>query len=323
MTLFNAGTSRTALKDALDHIREKIEVGVNHHPRSPIKEYYVTCCLKFGELDNLAKRLAADFTTHLHSPPKEWNSAKFCHAFTVVVLSETEKDEAVALKCLEHLQAQSKRSDGQRQWETLVETGYIVMNLIELIRFWGRNTNMSRKAVALATEGGKYLAKMWDQNNFESPPLAGGHFEPTPYNQIVVARALVELLDFYDPRWREEIIDRPTVVNVSTSSSAAAIPKSTVESIPEQSNPSQSHDLRRLGIAMPLFMLIVIVFGLLALACIGMGCYAIYQGVKEATTKFEFLGFNLSTTHVGVALVAVGLGTAFGVVGSILKKIKT
>ena len=74
---------------------------------------------------------------------------------------------------------------------------------------------------------------------------------------------------------------------------------------------------------MPLFMLIVIVFGLLALACIGMGCYAIYQGVKEATTKFEFLGFNLSTTHVGVALVAVGLGTAFGVVGSILKKIKT
>ena len=71
---------------------------------------------------------------------------------------------------------------------------------------------------------------------------------------------------------------------------------------------------------MPLFLVIVSIFGLLALACIGGGIYAIYRN-SVASTNFDFLGFHLSTGHVGVAFVGIGLATAYFTTRAVLNKL--
>jgi hypothetical protein len=75
-----------------------------------------------------------------------------------------------------------------------------------------------------------------------------------------------------------------------------------------------------LKIAMPLFFLIVAIFGLLALACIVAGGFAIC-GKALAETAFDFPGFHLKSGHVGVALIGIGLATAFLTIKAILKKL--
>src|SRR5439155_1552642 len=65
-----------------------------------------------------------------------------------------------------------------------------------------------------------------------------------------------------------------------------------------------------LKIAMPLFTLIIVTFGVLALACIVTGGFAIYAKAV-AETAFAFPGFHLRSGHVGVALIGIGLATAF------------
>jgi hypothetical protein len=62
--------------------------------------------------------------------------------------------------------------------------------------------------------------------------------------------------------------------------------------------------------AMPLHTLIVVTFGLLALASIAGGVVAIVRSAKS-NTEFSLLGAKLSTGDVGVALVGIGLIIAY------------
>jgi hypothetical protein len=70
--------------------------------------------------------------------------------------------------------------------------------------------------------------------------------------------------------------------------------------------------------AMPLHMLIVSIFGLLALTSIGGGIYAIAVR-STAQTTLSILGTELRTEHVGVALVGIGFIITFLTVRSVLK----
>ena len=91
------------------------------------------------------------------------------------------------------------------------------------------------------------------------------------------------------------------------------------EPAPEAMEQKKSTD-RHASAAMPLFFFIVFVVGLLALACIGGGIYAIFN--KEvADTTFELWSFHLKTGHVGVAIVGIGLATALFTIHSVLKKL--
>ena len=70
--------------------------------------------------------------------------------------------------------------------------------------------------------------------------------------------------------------------------------------------------------ALPLHKLIVVVFGLLALACICGGVYAIYANA-QSSTEFSLFGAKLTTAHVGVAFIGIGLLVAFFTVRSVLR----
>ena len=70
--------------------------------------------------------------------------------------------------------------------------------------------------------------------------------------------------------------------------------------------------------AMLLHILIVAIFGLLALTSIGGGIYAIAVR-STAQTTLTILGAELRTDHVGVALVGIGFIIAFLTVRSVLK----
>jgi hypothetical protein len=65
-------------------------------------------------------------------------------------------------------------------------------------------------------------------------------------------------------------------------------------------------------------MTIVVTFGLLALACIGGGIYAIVADA-HSRTEFAMLGATLNTGHVGVAFVGLGLIVALFTVRGVLK----
>jgi hypothetical protein len=89
---------------------------------------------------------------------------------------------------------------------------------------------------------------------------------------------------------------------------------------PNGSGPAQSSGTQHMKTAMPLFFLIVGMFGFLALVCIGGGIYAIYSKAFADST-FDLLGFHLKSGHVGVAFIGIGLATAFYTTKAVLKKI--
>ena len=70
--------------------------------------------------------------------------------------------------------------------------------------------------------------------------------------------------------------------------------------------------------ALPLHILIVCVFGLLALTSIGGGIYAITTNATSPTT-LSILGADFSTGHVGVAFVGIGFIITFFTVRSVLR----
>lgn len=64
--------------------------------------------------------------------------------------------------------------------------------------------------------------------------------------------------------------------------------------------------------------MIVVIFGLLALACVGGGVYAIFRSANADTT-LDILGAHLSTGSVGVAFVGIGLIIGFFTVRAVLR----
>lgn len=76
-----------------------------------------------------------------------------------------------------------------------------------------------------------------------------------------------------------------------------------------------------LKIAMPLYRLIVITFGMLSFACIAGGIIAILWN-SSSKTEFEILGSHLTTEHVGVAFVGIGLIIAYFTVMALLRNLR-
>lgn len=70
--------------------------------------------------------------------------------------------------------------------------------------------------------------------------------------------------------------------------------------------------------AMPLYLMIILIFGLLALACVGGGIVAIIRSATSET-KFDIFGVHLSTGHVGVAFVGIGLIVGYFTVRTVLR----
>lgn len=70
--------------------------------------------------------------------------------------------------------------------------------------------------------------------------------------------------------------------------------------------------------ALPLHFLIVRISGALAFACVVAGIIGIYQNSKS-DTKLDILGAHLSTGHVGVAFVGIGLIVGFFTVRAVLR----
>ena len=79
-------------------------------------------------------------------------------------------------------------------------------------------------------------------------------------------------------------------------------------------NPSPGHQRE----AAPLHRQIVTVFGILAFTCVIGGIVAIISSA-ESKTEFDIFGVHLTTGHVGVAFVGIGLLTAFFTVRAVLK----
>lgn len=87
-----------------------------------------------------------------------------------------------------------------------------------------------------------------------------------------------------------------------------------VETVRSVALQAQPHQLA----ALPLHFLIVAIFGLLALTSIGGGIYAIARD-SESDTQLTILGAELSTGHVGVALVGIGFIITFFTIRAVLK----
>ena len=81
---------------------------------------------------------------------------------------------------------------------------------------------------------------------------------------------------------------------------------------------SISHAAKQQRATIPLHQIFAIVFGILALVCIGGGICALVANAKSKT-ELSILGAHLTTGHVGVAFVGIGLIIAIFVVRAVLK----
>lgn len=144
--------------------------------------------------------------------------------------------------------------------------------------------------------------------------LAPSTFEPTPavyqHMQALLAAARPE------KAWALKIIFQNVNLPVAGFENPFKPEPASLANV--QSNTPQSN--MKPPTPMPLFLTIVIMFGLLALACIIGGIYAIYKG-SAGDTAFDVLGFHLKTTHVGVAFMAIGVVTAAVTTRAVLKKV--
>jgi hypothetical protein len=73
--------------------------------------------------------------------------------------------------------------------------------------------------------------------------------------------------------------------------------------------------------ARALHILIVSIFGILALTCIGGGIYAIVVN-SVSKTEIDIFGAQISTGHVGVALVGIGLVITFFTIRAVLTNLR-
>jgi len=81
---------------------------------------------------------------------------------------------------------------------------------------------------------------------------------------------------------------------------------------------SISHAAQHQRAAFPRHQIIVTVFGILALVCVAGGIYAIVANAKSKT-ELAILGVHLTTGHVGVAFVGIGLIIALFIVRAVRK----
>ncbi len=209
--LYEAKASKDDLEQAINHLRDTVALGIKHHANSPLQEYYVVCRIKHGGLDSLATQIVGDSLKELNSAPSDWSPEKLAFKLAIVVLSGTNPSGQLVEATIDRLIVASTCKGGIRYWHSLVATAYIEMNLLQLCRQFGIASPLGEKIWQIAEQTARYLVKQWDKGEFASEPLAGGVFDKTPYSKIVVARALVEVLDFQEPRWREPFVSDASV----------------------------------------------------------------------------------------------------------------
>lgn len=212
--LLEAKASEGDLEQAISHLRDKVQLGIKHHENSPLQEYYAMCRIKHGGLDSLAKQIVNDSLKELSAPPADWSPEKLAFKLAIVVLSGMSPSEQLVETAIDRLVLASTCKGDIRHWHTLVATAYIEMNLLQLCRQFGSASAIGKKSWQIAEQTARYLVKQWDKGDFASEPLAGGVFDKTPYSKIVVARALVEVLDFQEPRWREPFLSESSIAVV-------------------------------------------------------------------------------------------------------------
>ncbi|MFN7020312.1 MAG: hypothetical protein ACK4WH_03160 [Phycisphaerales bacterium] len=116
--------------------------------------------------------------------------------------------------------------------------------------------------------------------------------------------------------------DRSAQVSVGGSGSGDAIVQSgDAQMVKNSQNPVQPSAVEHQKSALVLHLTIVAVIGVLGLASIGAGIYAIYRNA-QAPSEFDILGVKVSTGSVGVALVALGMITVFFTVRSVLRSVR-
>jgi len=201
--ILEAGAPPADLEASMNHLKEKIDAKIKHHEDTPLYEYYVLCRLRHGGLDPNAKQIVDDCVKELTALPNDWKPEKLCFKLTVAVLSGVDIADNIVQTAIDRLTALSTFKSDRRQWHSLVATAYILINLLQIQRHFGKTSIVGNKLEKILNETTRFLVQRWDCKDFYSEPLAGGDFGDTHYNKIIVARALVEALDSQEPRWRE------------------------------------------------------------------------------------------------------------------------
>ncbi len=206
LPLIEIGCNDTEIEDALNHVKQKIVSGVLHHENSPIKEFYCSCVYKANKSCKVANNITRELKDIVHNNDiiRKLPSNKISHILSYLYATGNIEEKEVSM-LLDIIISKSEISDGMRKWTSLVSTSYVVLNLIEILKVC-QCQKLQNKINKLVEEAGRYLIKRWADDNFKSPPTAGGDFDDTDFSKIVSARALVNIALYNNPRCFESII---------------------------------------------------------------------------------------------------------------------
>lgn len=193
--------------DIKEQVRKKIEVGLLHHENSPLKGYYIECCIQLNEIDSTVREILNEWFDQVSNNSQEMPPERITYILANYPLIKSAPNRKKVLELapalLEVISTKGTYRNNTRFWSNLVSTAYITLNLVQIYKLV---TDNKAKKIAhdLMQESTLFLTRMWELKNFESDPLAGGDFQQTDYAKIIVARALVEVADWEDSGWREE-----------------------------------------------------------------------------------------------------------------------
>ena len=204
LPFIEVGFNKHGIDDALRQTKEKIKNDVLHHENSPIKEYYCWCIYKANETCAVADTIISDLKAALKGNIGGRASSNLSH-ITSLLCATNKITIQEATKALDQIVSKSEASDGMRKWTSLVSTSYIIINLVDIQKTC-HFPSIKKRVDDLLMEAGKYLTKRWNDDDFKSPPNAGGDFETTSFSKTVSARALVALSLHKDQRCFEGII---------------------------------------------------------------------------------------------------------------------
>lgn len=198
--LIYAGADAGAIAAARDHVRKAAEERVIHHRNSPLNGFYIDALNRLGVTDETYDRIVSEWSHDLDQPVVEWAPPRIGHVLGCIAANPAPFDAGYSARLVAQLRAVGTYDGAVRYWGSLVETAYVVKDLAACAnQFDGR---LQAECLDMAKEGARHLCTAWTRDELASPPIAGGDFDDTLYNHVVVARALSAVCDVVHPGWQ-------------------------------------------------------------------------------------------------------------------------
>ena len=193
-------------KDALMDLEDIIKAKNKHDINSPLDEFYLECKYRIDKEDNQISS-SLIITQQQIIEKKEYSSIelpKLCYILLNLNIRSKISEENI-IGILNFLEGKcASQSIDKIQ---LTDLSYVLIDLIEL-KMDGLSERCEQLCNNIISRLVKFLVNKTVKHEFHSCDLAGGHFISTPYNAILIARAISLYYSVFEKNNLEKLLKK-------------------------------------------------------------------------------------------------------------------